>query len=298
MNNPLVSVLVVTYNSGDYILDTLESIKSQTYANIELIISDDGSSDQTITLANDWISKNKSRFQRTQVITVKNNTGVSANYNRGVAACTGSWIKNVDGDDLITPHCIASNLSYIFSHPEVEVLFSDLIAFKGTEDNILYKYSDSEFNGFFELTAHEQFKRLIVKNVLPSTTFFIKASVLKKYPYNENYKGLEDYPMWVTLTHNGHKVYYMNEITAKYRRVDSITLNSQRLYSTFYMDSKEQYYWGELYHYLRENNCEEGMIYHMKHFMLYHIAVVVFKNRGTFLNKALFAIFRRILKCG
>ena len=297
INNPLVSILVVTYNSGDYIIDTLESIKLQTYENIELIISDDGSLDKTIQLASDWISINKDRFIRTQIIAVEKNTGVSANYNRGVAECTGSWIKNVDGDDLITPNCIESNLRYIEKHSDIEVLFSDMIVFRGSEDNVLYKYSDTDFKGFFELPANDQFKRLIIRNQLPSATLFIKADVLKKYPYNEVYKGVEDYPMWVTLTRNGHKIFYMDEITAKYRKGDSLTSSSQRLFSTYYMDSMEQFYWRELYYFLKENNCEEGILYHMKHFMLYHIAIVVFNNKGLFFYRALFSILRRILKC-
>ena len=86
---PLVSVFVVSYNAADYICETLESIKAQTYQNIELIVSDDHSSDQTVELANEWIESNKERFVRTELITVDHNTGVSANYNRAIRACRG-----------------------------------------------------------------------------------------------------------------------------------------------------------------------------------------------------------------
>ena len=118
-DNPLVSVLVVTYNSADYIIETLESIKAQTYANIELVLTDDGSSDNTIALAEKWIADNKTRFVDAKIITVKKNTGVSANYNRGVQACSGVWIKNVDGDDLITPNCIKSNIDHVQKNNEI-----------------------------------------------------------------------------------------------------------------------------------------------------------------------------------
>ena len=64
----LVSIVVITYNSSHYVLETLESIKSQTYKNIELIVTDDCSSDDTIFLCQNWIEKNKSNFVRTSLL--------------------------------------------------------------------------------------------------------------------------------------------------------------------------------------------------------------------------------------
>lgn len=295
--HPLVSVFVVTYNAADYIYETLDSIKAQTYDNIELIVSDDHSSDETVPLANEWIEKNKERFVRTEVITVDHNTGVSANYNRAVSVCMGEWVKNVDGDDLITPNCINDNLAYVKEHPEIDVLFSDMLVFREKPENVISKFSDTDFKGFFELTAQEQFKRLIQRNFLPSTPLFIKCSVLKQYPYNEHYIGLEDFPMWFTLTRNGHRAYYHDKITAMYRKGDSVTASKRRLFSPVYMDSMEMFYWDELYHYLKQNDFKEANNYYLKQFMLYQIAMVVFKNKGRFVYRGLFSVLRKMLNC-
>ena len=105
-NQPLVSVLVITYNSAKFVLETLESIKAQTYQNIELIISDDCSTDNIVELCQKWVEENKERFVRTQIITSDLNTGVSANGNRGRDACQGEWIKGIAGDDLLMPNCV------------------------------------------------------------------------------------------------------------------------------------------------------------------------------------------------
>ena len=59
----LVSVLVISYNSERYIIETLDSIKNQTYERIQLVLSDDGSRDQTMKIAEEWIQKNGKRFE-------------------------------------------------------------------------------------------------------------------------------------------------------------------------------------------------------------------------------------------
>lgn len=81
-DNPLVSVVVITYNSMLYVQKTLESILAQSYSNLEIIISDDASSDETVTFCSQWLQKNGNRFKRTRVVTLSVNTGIPANANR------------------------------------------------------------------------------------------------------------------------------------------------------------------------------------------------------------------------
>ena len=73
---PLVSVVVITYNSSNYLLDTLESFKAQTYKNIELVITDDHSSDDTIAISEKWLIANGSFFYSTKLVKAEKNTGI------------------------------------------------------------------------------------------------------------------------------------------------------------------------------------------------------------------------------
>ena len=70
----MVSIIVITYNSAKYVLETLESARAQTYQNIELIISDDGSQDNTVEMCKDWLSENNKCFVSTELLTVEKNT--------------------------------------------------------------------------------------------------------------------------------------------------------------------------------------------------------------------------------
>ena len=125
-SNPLISVCVISYNSSEYIVDVLESIKSQTYQNIELIVSDDKSPDNSVAVCKEWIEKNKDRFVRTEVIVPEKNTGTAGNYNRALFAAKGEWIKFVDADDLLFPNCLTDNVEFVENHPEANVVFSDI----------------------------------------------------------------------------------------------------------------------------------------------------------------------------
>lgn len=101
---PLVTIIVITYKSADYVIDTLESISQQTYKNIELIISDDRSPDNTLEICESWIEKHKNRFSNTIVTKTDRNGGICYNYNNGLKMATGKWIKYIAGDDeLICP---------------------------------------------------------------------------------------------------------------------------------------------------------------------------------------------------
>ncbi len=113
----LVTVSVVTYNSANYIEATLQSVWSQSYPHIELIISDDASTDDTVAICRQWLLKHKERFVRTQIIVSEFNTGVSANRNRAEVTARGCYIKPLAGDDQLTPEAISRYVTHIESHP-------------------------------------------------------------------------------------------------------------------------------------------------------------------------------------
>ncbi|MBN1181559.1 MAG: glycosyltransferase [Bacteroidales bacterium] len=222
-NNPLVSVAVITYNSARYVLETLESVKAQTYANIELIISDDHSSDNTVSLCQLWIEEKRERFIRTEMITVPENTGVSANCNRAIQAAKGEWVKFIAGDDVLLPNCIKDNIDYVVMNPEAHIIFSQVKAYNKTfEDKSFTRNIPGEFPTNLmdpEFTARDQYELLLLSDRITYTPsyFFYKQTVLNVGGYDETDKLVEDYPMWLKLTAAGKKFYYFHKPTVGYR---------------------------------------------------------------------------------
>ena len=89
----LVSVIVLSYRSAETIVETLDSIKNQTYSNIELIVTDDASPDNTVQVVRKWITENKGTLASIKLVTSDKNTGLPANINRGLKVAKGAYYK-------------------------------------------------------------------------------------------------------------------------------------------------------------------------------------------------------------
>jgi glycosyltransferase involved in cell wall biosynthesis len=219
-----VSVVVVTYNSSEFILETLESVSSLTWKEIELIVTDDCSSDHTVELCRNWLSRNSSRFLSTRMITSDVNTGVSGNANRGLKAATGEWIKFMAGDDTFEPGFLADNMAHIAEHPGIRALFSRVNLYRDTFEKKNFVESvpgtilrDSIF--WPGRTAGSQYRMLLVADRIHFTpsAFLHRETLLSVGGFDERFKSQEDYSLWLNLTRHGHKLHFMEKVTLNYR---------------------------------------------------------------------------------
>lgn len=253
-NNPLVSVPVITYNSERTVIETLESIKAQTYPNIELIVSDDCSPDNTVELCREWIKQNGERFVRTEVITIEKNKGVSANFNRADNACVGEWVKPIAGDDVLLPNCIQDCVEYVSKYPETIYLFGRCSAFGAGE--AYCQHIDSYFDySFFDWTIKEQLHQLLyVGNCLPATTVFYNKKQSEQFGIknDERIPLLEDWPKWINIIRSGIKLHFVDKILVKYR-VGGITTQKRRVTLPFYRSERLMRFYYQYPEWCKEN---------------------------------------------
>lgn len=243
---PLVTIIVITYNSSKYVLETLESAKRQTYQNVELIISDDGSKDETISLCQDWLKVNTARFVRAELLTVDTNSGIPANCNRGVQASRGEWLKLIAGDDLLVESCIAGFVEFSTSNPSALIIESATQFFRNTfSPRNFTKIHNLSSNLFFdpETTAEQQYQLLLRDNYLHGSSSFIRRDKLLQIGgYDERFRFIEDYPLWLNLTKAGNKIYFHNNITVYYRLHNESVFSSRdekKIFSDFYLKVRE-----------------------------------------------------------
>lgn len=231
MSTVIVTVSVISYNSSRTITNTLKSIKSQTYPHIELIVSDDCSTDNTVYMAREWIARNGNRFESCKLITTPRNTGITGNVNRAIKQASGVWHKLVAADDVLLDDCIENIVNFVEEHPDVDFGFGK-IRFKAADDYI--KLTDSFMRNFFRYDYlnidRKDFLYLILDhNFLPAASAFQRVSAIKELGYyDESIPMMEDWPMWMKAACKGYTFGLLDkEIADYYVSEQSTSFNPQ-----------------------------------------------------------------------
>lgn len=119
--NPLVSVCIPVFNGEKFLLEALESVKNQSYQNIELIISDDHSADSSIELANEFLKTFENRFK----LVANPKKGIGSNWNNCVRNANGKYIKFLFQDDILFSDCISEMVSMAETDQKVGMVYSN-----------------------------------------------------------------------------------------------------------------------------------------------------------------------------
>ena len=118
-----MSTIVLSYNQCQYVLETLESVKAQTYKVTELIIVDDCSTDDSVAIIERWLQENKINCT---FIRHEKNQGICKSLNEALAVATGKYISMVASDDIWLPDKIARQVEIMEAQPDqVGILYSD-----------------------------------------------------------------------------------------------------------------------------------------------------------------------------
>lgn len=214
--NPLVSIITPTYNSQDFIQQTIDSVVNQTYNNWELILIDDASTDKTVDIANKNIKDNP------KIILIKNsiNQGAGITRNIGIERAKGEFIAFLDADDLWKPEKLKSQIDFMIKN-NVDVCFSsyDLINEKGSK---LFK----RVVALKELT----YNKLLRSNYIGNLTGIYNCRTLGKIKSNKLRKR-QDWILWLEAIKKSNKpAVGIQESLAYYRvRENSISSNKFNL---------------------------------------------------------------------
>ena len=227
MDNPKVSVIVTCYNQELYIKECIKSINSQSYDNIELLVYNDGSrddSEQVIKKTIEHLNNDVQYFSQ-------ENQGVAATRNRGLARATGDFLLFVDGDDFLEKNYILE-LIKLANKEKLDITYCPLYDF--IHDKILFE-NDYEFS---------YSKMLLGRNRI-SVTSLIKRSIVEETRFDSQLKVLEDWDFFVNLILKGARVGFTNTTKLNYRILDysrndvsSADKYRQRLHSILYILKK------------------------------------------------------------
>lgn len=182
MDRPILSVIMANYNHGHYLEDRLNSILSQLDSNMEIIVVDDGSTDNSVEIL-DHFSK---RDARVKVITFQENKGVIAAANAALQASRGIYVTSIAADDIILPGFIEKTLNVLLENPEITICFSDFGYVQ--ENESIDKYNSyhlaaeiKEVKIFHNPNEFIKFSRSCLRSIhIPSHTAITKREAMIK----------------------------------------------------------------------------------------------------------------------
>lgn len=180
--NELVSIIIPTYNRGNIIRDSIESVLNQTYGNIEIIVVDDCGTDNTKEVVE---SINDGRIK---YIRLEKNKGAGGARNEGVKFAEGQLIAFHDSDDICMEDRIERQMEYLSEHPEFDLVYSSYIK---VQDNIEYvipvNCDKVELEG-------DIYRKLLVRNTVGCPTILLKKDGFNDIGgFDETYSCLEDW---------------------------------------------------------------------------------------------------------
>lgn len=226
----MVSVIMSVYNSEKYLKESIESILNQTYKDIEFIIINDGSEDNSLKIINSYNDK------RIKIVNNYRNIGLISSLNKGIDIAKGKYIARMDSDDISAPNRLDIQVRYLERHEEISMVSSGVIMFSNRFPFIKKIISVEKSN--------EELKcELIFKNRIFHPTVMFRKSVIisNNYKYNKSFEMCEDFGLWQLLSfHN--KISVINDCLLKYRmESNSITSNSRKYIGEFYDYMKNVY---------------------------------------------------------
>lgn len=204
-----VSVIIPTYNRAKLVQEAIESVLHQTLDDVEVIVVDDGSTDGTGEAL-------RSRYDERVRYFYQANSGRSVARNRGVAASSGRYILFLDSDDLLLPQALEHEVTYLDTHPDVDVVYTDGYFCDETGRDVA-RIAPAR-------PVHSQetlLEDLVISNViLACHSAMVRRATLDTIgsPYfDKSLRGTEDEDLWVRLVARGGTFAYLDIPTCKYR---------------------------------------------------------------------------------
>jgi alpha-1,3-rhamnosyltransferase len=226
---PLVSVIISCFNHADYIQACIESVVRQTYPNIELIVFDDGSSDNSPAILKALSEEHGFFFE------AQENIGLSGTLNKGLAMARGKYINPLGSDDILMLDKIEKQVNFLEQHEDFSMLGGNrlLIDEKGSiiPKQKFTAYREVDFEGVF----------LNLKSGPSTPTTMIRADVLREIGGYNPKNNLEDLYLWLKVTHSGHKIAILNDVLAYYRLHSANTTKQYRFMTESILDILSDY---------------------------------------------------------
>jgi glycosyltransferase involved in cell wall biosynthesis len=196
IKQPLVTIICPLFNKQNFIVQTIESVLNQTYLNWELIIVDDGSNDNSISLVKKYVGENIYLFERQAY--EKSKKGGSVCRNIGLKKAKGQYIIFLDADDILVSNCLEKRLELATKNETTDVLIFGFQKFKFNTSNLIKDQFSFIYEKFrYKLTRDKRefmLKRFLLTDYFwqTSSAFWKKDAILKLGGFTESFLRFQD----------------------------------------------------------------------------------------------------------
>ncbi len=203
-DKPLVSICIPSYNCSEFITESIKSVFNQSYENIELIITEDGSTDNSIEVINAALSQKPENFPVTFKI-LQQNTGIAENYNLLLTLAKGKYVKILPGDDYIFPDCIAKKVAVFEQYQdELALVFSSRYVITRSGKRVM----KAKFFADGKIENRELMRKCIIggTNLIgePGAVLFRKSASDEVGFFDSRWSYTGDIDYWSRILLHGH----------------------------------------------------------------------------------------------
>lgn len=244
--NPIVSIICTCYNHEKYVIESIKSVLNQSYKNIQLIVVDDFSTDNSVTVIEDFLKD----FSKIQFIVNKKNLGITKSFNNAITLAKGEFYIDLSADDLLLPNCIENQINIfkksIYKNLAIVYGNAELISENGIHESYYFSKENTKKSGdiYSEI--------LSLNTIICSVSAMYKKSIFNHIGGYDERLSYEDLDFWIRVSRD-FEIEYLNEVLVKKRSV----LNSLQtsLYTTKNKNSHSTYSILKKAYYL--NKCKD-----------------------------------------
>jgi glycosyltransferase involved in cell wall biosynthesis len=204
----MVTIGIPVYNAGRYLKNAIDSVLSQTCRDFEVLITIDGSTDDSADIAGRYADP------RIRTIVSDENKGVSYRINQQVCMARGHFFARMDADDIMFPDRIEKQVEFMQKNPDIDAIGSQAVVIDVDNKIIGFRESDTVFSS----------SSIREKILFIHPTVFGRTDWFRKNPYSEDLAGVEDFYLWNTTFRRSR--FHVLDIPLMFYRDPPVTLNS------------------------------------------------------------------------
>ncbi len=226
MTDKLVSILIPCYNHEQFLDDCLGSILAQDYENIELLICDDCSPDNSYEKILSYEQRLGQRFSRVEILRNEVNCGVTKNVNRMLAMAKGDYVKTIASDDAMAPNAISGMVDYLNCHPEISVVVANGVRVLESERYPNFTPQGRLYDSPPDFSPEGFFLRVARCNPISAPAAMVRMEVYKQFGMYDETVKIEDLEFWLRCLTGGACRFGFLDADLLYYRINANSMTS------------------------------------------------------------------------